>query len=144
MINLILSWLHFQMTTSCSCQRHWFKEYMYNLMVSRLMNSCMCFQSWKCAQEFGLKEQLNCLSPVWIPVCAFRVWKGFFLYLPAIDRYRENTYEIFKSKNTKAGEHIPGSIKFNNVYDRYRLEVIWVNTFFWSKIAGENIPLSSR
>ena len=41
---------------------------------------------------------------------------------PAIDRYRENTREIFKIINTKAGEHIPGSIEINNVYARYRLD----------------------
>jgi hypothetical protein len=34
----------------------------------------------------------------------------------------ENTCEIFKMINTIAGEHIPGSKKFNNVYARYRLD----------------------
>jgi hypothetical protein len=41
---------------------------------------------------------------------------------PAIDGYRGNTCEIFKMINTIAGKHIPGSIKLNKVYARYRLE----------------------
>ncbi len=46
----------------------------------------------------------------------------FLMFFPAIDRYRGNTCEIFKMINTIAGEHIPGSIKLNNVYARYRLD----------------------
>ncbi len=40
---------------------------------------------------------------------------------PAIDQYQENTWEIFNMINMIAGEHIPGSIKFNSVYASYRL-----------------------
>jgi hypothetical protein len=46
----------------------------------------------------------------------------FLVCFTAIDRYRENTREIFKMINTIAGEHIPGLIELNNVYARYRLD----------------------
>jgi hypothetical protein len=51
----------------------------------------------------------------------WRVCGRFLICLPAIDRYWENTCEIFNMINTIAGEHILGSIKFNNVYACYRL-----------------------
>jgi hypothetical protein len=43
---------------------------------------------------------------------------------PAINPYLMNTWEISKMINTIAGEHIPGSIKLNNVYAHahYRLD----------------------
>jgi hypothetical protein len=37
-------------------------------------------------------------------------------------RYRGNTCIIFTMINTIAGEHIPESIKLNNVFARYRLD----------------------
>ncbi len=51
----------------------------------------------------------------------WRVCGRFLMCFPAIDRYRENSCKIFKMINTIAGEHIPKSIKINNVYSRYRL-----------------------
>jgi len=69
--------------------------------------------------------------------------------LPAIDRYRVNTCEIFKMKYTIAGEHIPESIQIKNVYSRYRLDsgITHQKSPAHSleiKIAGDVLPLSSR
>ncbi len=52
----------------------------------------------------------------------WRVRGRFLMCSPTIDRYRLNTCENFKMINTIAGEHIPVSIKLNNVYARYRLD----------------------
>jgi hypothetical protein len=41
---------------------------------------------------------------------------------PAIDGYRGNSCEIFKMINTIAREHIPESIKLNNVFALYQLD----------------------
>ncbi len=69
-------------------------------------------QSWKSAKPTFCKKSAK----------HWRVCGRFLMCLPAIDRYRENTCEIVKIMNTIAEEHIPGSIKFNNVYARYRLD----------------------
>ncbi len=69
---------------------------------------------------------------------------------PAIDQYRGNTCEIFKMINRIAWEHIPASIKLNNVFARYQLDsgqtsfaifkpLKWVNKTFLKARYGGNI-----
>jgi hypothetical protein len=80
----------------------WFSRYMY-FVVQPVLKICQIHFAKKSAK---LK----------------RMCGRFLMCFPAIDRYRENTCEIFKMIYTIAGEHIPGSIKLNNVYAHYRLD----------------------
>ncbi len=78
----------------------------------------------------------------------WRLCGQFLMCFPATEGYRVNTCEIFKMINTIAGEHIPGSIKLNNVYARYRLNSGQTSPAIFiplkSKIEAEHLPLSSR